>query len=475
MIVKEPILGGEFVKTDKRLDVVYPYDNSVIGYSYIVDGSYVEEAIKRAKVGYQKLTNLSAYERFNILKKVSELLEKNKEDIAKTIVYEVGKTIREARVEVERAIETFSFSAEEAKRLEGKTYKADAHKNGKNKFGFYIRVPAGIVVAISPFNFPLNLTAHKVGPAIGAGCPVIVKPSEKTPLSPIILGEILLEARLPKEAISVLPGFGDLGKALTSHKDVRVVSFTGSKMVGELIAKQSGIKKLVLELGSNSALVVHKDANLEEASSKAVQGGFAMAGQVCISIQRIFVHEDVLEPFLRLLEEKLSQIKIGDPMDESTAVGPMIDKHQLERIKSWIEEATKRGAKLIQKAKNIENTNLLAPTLLVDVDRESMVFKEEAFAPVVAINKYHNIEDVINIINAGEYGLQIGVYTSDINTAMKFINDCEVGGVNINEGPNFRLDHMPYGGFRYSGIGREGPAFAIEDYTEIKNVIISMP
>jgi acyl-CoA reductase-like NAD-dependent aldehyde dehydrogenase len=477
MIVKKPILGGEFIQTDVVLDVIYPYDNTKVGESYVVNDSYVEKAIEKAKVGLKKLSELSAFEKYEILYKTSELLRKNKEEIAKTIVYEVGKTIKEARVEVDRAIETFRFSSEEAKRIYGKTYPVDAHPNGKSKFGFYIRVPAGIAVAISPFNFPLNLTAHKVGPAIAAGCPVIVKPSEKTPLSPIIMGELLLEAGLPKEAISVLPGYGDLGKALTTHKDVRVVSFTGSKMVGELIAKQAGIKKLVLELGSNSALVIHKDADLEKAATKASQGGFSMAGQVCISIQRIFVHEDVLEPFLRLLEEKISNIKIGDPMDEEVDMGPMIDKNQVERVKQWIKEAVEKGAKMVQKAKNIENikgTNYLLPTLLLDVDKDSTIFKEEAFAPVVNINRYKDIDEVISIINEGDYGLQIGVYTKDINVAMEFVRKCEVGGVNINEGPNFRVDHMPYGGFKFSGIGREGPMFAVEDYTEIKNVLISI-
>ncbi|GAB6078932.1 aldehyde dehydrogenase family protein [Hydrogenobaculum acidophilum] len=477
MIVKKPILGGEFLETTQKLDVIYPYDNSKIGETYTVDASYVEKAIEKAKIGLKKLSELSSYEKSEILFKTSELLRKNKEEIAKTIVYEVGKTIKEARVEVDRAIETFKFSAEEAKRIKGETYEVDAHPNGKSKFGFYIRVPAGIVVAISPFNFPLNLTAHKVGPAIGAGCPVIVKPSEKTPLSPIMMGEFLLEAGLPKEAISVLPGFGDLGKALTMHKDVRVVSFTGSKMVGELIARQAGIKKLVLELGSNSALVVHKDGDLEKAATKAVQGGFSMAGQVCISIQRIFVHEEVLDKFLRLLEEKISNIKIGDPMDETVDMGPMIDKAQVERVQNWIKEAIEKGAKLIQKAKNsehIKGTNYLLPTLLIDVNKDSAIFKEEAFAPVININKYKDIKEVIDVVNEGDYGLQIGVYTNDIKVAMEFIRNCEVGGVNINEGPNFRVDHMPYGGFKYSGIGREGPAFAIEDYTEIKNVVISL-
>ncbi len=474
MIVKKPILGGEPIETSHKLEVYYPYDNSLIGYSYAVDASYVEQAIAFAKEGYKKLSNLSTYEKAKILNNVSELLQKHREEMAKIIVYEVGKTIREARTEVDRATETFRFSAQETQRIHGETYPVDAHTGGKSKFGFYIRVPAGIVVAISPFNFPLNLSAHKIGPAIGAGCPVILKPSEKTPLSPIFMAELLLEAGLPKEAISVLPGFADLGKALTSHKDVRVVSFTGSKMVGEFIAKQSGIKKLVLELGSNSALVVHKDGDLESASTKALQGGFSMAGQVCISIQRIFVHEEVLEEFLRLLEEKISKLKIGDPMDESTDMGPMIDKTQVERVKSWIEEAVSKGSKLIQKAQNIENTNFLAPTLLIDPNQDTQVFKEEAFAPVVAINRYANIKDVIDVVNSGEYGLQIGVYTKDINVAMEFIRKCEVGGININEGPNFRVDHMPYGGFRYSGIGREGPKFAIEDYTEIKNVIISL-
>ena len=316
---------------------------------------------------------------------------------------------------------------------------------------------------------------HKVAPALACGNAVILKPSERTPLTPLMLAEILLEAGLPPEALSVLPGYGDVGKAMTTHPQVRVVSFTGSKKVGEIITRQAGIKKIVLELGSNSAIVVHRDGNIDKAVEKAVLGGYAIAGQVCISVQRVFVHEEVFEEFTDKLKERVKTLRVGDPMDEETDVGPMIAVSEVSRVREWIEEAVEKGAKLeVGGVACAEKTALFEPTVVSLVSPETRLFREEAFAPVVIVDPYREVEEAINMVNSSEYGLQLGVFTRDIRVAWEFIKRAEVGGVLINEGPTFRVDHQPYGGFKNSGIGREGPRFAVEDYTEIKTVLFDL-
>ncbi|RUM28034.1 MAG: aldehyde dehydrogenase [Aquifex sp.] len=475
MIEKKMLIGGEWVDKDEKIEVIYPYTRKVIGTVPKGSEEDVYKAIERGKEGFKEISSLTAYERYEILMRAAQLLKEKAEEFAKTLVLEVGKTIREARTEVQRAIQTLIFSAEEAKRVNGETFPIDAHPNGRGKVGFYIRVPVGIVSAITPFNFPLNLSMHKVGPALAAGNAVILKPSERTPLTPLMLGEILLEAGLPPKALSVIPGYGDVGKAMTTHPDVRVVSFTGSRKVGDIIARQVGIKKLVLELGSNSAIILHKDGDIDRAVEKTVQGGYAIAGQVCISVQRVFVHEDVYEEFLHRLKERVSRLKVGDPMQEDTDLGPMIAPSELQRIQEWIDEAVQKGAKVETGGlKCAEDETVFSPTIVSLVPEDTKLFKEEAFAPVVAVNPYKEIDEAIKWVNSSDYGLQVGVFTKDIQTAWKCIREIEAGGVLINEGPTFRADHMPYGGMKYSGIGREGPKFAIEDYTEIKTVIFDL-
>jgi len=475
MVEKKMLVGGEWKDSPQKIEVVYPYTGEVIGRVPQGTEEDVLKAIESAKEGFKELSSMTAYRRYEILMKASEILKERAEEFAKTLVYEVGKTIKEARTEVQRAIQTLIFSAEEAKRINGETFPIDAHPNGAGKVGFYIRVPVGIVSAITPFNFPLNLSMHKVAPALACGNAVILKPSERTPLTPIMLAEVLLEAGLPPKALSVIPGYGDVGKAMTTHPDVRVVSFTGSKQVGEIITRQVGIKRVVLELGSNSAIVVHKDGNLDKAVEKAVLGGYAIAGQVCISVQRVFVHEDVFEEFVDKMKERVKTLRVGDPMDENTDVGPMITQRDVLRIQEWIEEAVSKGAKLeVGGVARTEKTALFEPTVVSLVPPETKLFKEEAFAPIVVVDPYREVEEAIELVNKSEYGLQVGVFTNDIKVAWEFIKRAEVGGVLINEGPTFRVDHQPYGGFKNSGIGREGPKFAVEDYTEIKTVIFDL-
>ena len=472
----ELLLGGQWVSKEERLPVVYPYTGEKVAEVSKADEQDVYKAIELAKEGFEEISSLTPYERYQILMKASQILSARAEEFAKALVLEVGKTIREARTEVQRAIQTLIFSAEEAKRIGGEVIPIDAHPNGKGKVGFYMREPVGIVSAITPFNFPLNLSMHKVAPALACGNAVILKPSERTPLTPLMLGEVLLEAGLPPKALSILPGYGDVGKAMTTHPDVRVVSFTGSRKVGEIITRQAGIKKVVLELGSNSAIVLHKDGDLKKAVQKTVLGGYAIAGQVCISVQRVFVHEDLFEEYLKELEEAVSRLKVGDPMQEETDVGPMIALSEVQRVQEWIDEALQEGARLITGGVSCGDkvSSVLSPTIVSLVPTNVRLFREEAFAPVVVVNPYRDVEEAIRMVNDSEYGLQVGVFTRDINVAWEFIRKVKAGGVLINEGPNFRADHMPYGGVKYSGIGREGPRFAVEDYTEIKMVIFDL-
>ncbi|MFN3471496.1 MAG: aldehyde dehydrogenase family protein [Aquificaceae bacterium] len=472
----ELLIGGRWISKEEKLPVVYPYTGEKVVDVSKADEQDVHRAIELAEEGFEEISSLSAYDRYQILMRASQILSARAEEFAKTLVLEVGKTIREARTEVQRAIQTLVFSAEEAKRVGGEVIPIDAHPNGKGKVGFYVREPVGIVSAITPFNFPLNLSMHKVAPALACGNAVILKPSERTPLTPLMLGEVLLEAGLPPKALSILPGYGDVGRAMTTHPKVRVVSFTGSRKVGEIITRQAGIKKVVLELGSNSAIVLHRDGDLKKAVQKTVLGGYAIAGQVCISVQRVFVHEDLFEEYLRELEGAVSKLKVGDPMQEDTDVGPMISISEVQRIQEWIDEALQEGAKLVAGGISCGDkvSSVLAPTIVSLVPSRVKLFREEAFAPVVVVNPYRDVEEAIRMVNDSEYGLQVGVFTRDINVAWEFIRKVKAGGVLVNEGPNFRADHMPYGGVKQSGIGREGPHFAVEDYTEIKMVIFDL-
>ncbi len=474
-MIKVPVIvGGKEVWKDDVIDVIFPYDLKKIGEAVKGNVEDVEKAVNLAKVGFEKLKKLSAHEKYKILMNVASILEKRKEEFAKVITLETGKTIRESRIEVDRAINTITFSAEESKRIAGEYVHFDASPNGKGKRGFYFRVPAGIVAAITPFNFPVNLTAHKIGPAIAAGCPFILKPSERTPLSPTMLSKLFLEAGVPEEAVSVIPGFADIGQAMTTHPDVRVVSFTGSLKVGEIIAKQAGLKKIVMELGSNSAVIVDENANLELAAKKSVLGGFALAGQVCISVQRVFVHEKVADEFEKLLKLEASKLKYGNPLEEDTDVGPVISLNDVDRIYTWISEAVEKGGKIEVGGSSAETKTVFKPTIVSNVPEDSKLFYEEAFAPVVAVKRFKSIDEAISLVNKTNYGLQVGIFTNNLKNAWKVIENVEVGGVIINDIPTFRADNMPYGGVKGSGIGREGPKFAIEDYTEIKVVVFDL-
>jgi len=463
------LINGKWREADKTIEVRNPYDNALIDTVPDANEKNVEEAIQSALKGYQGMKALSAYERSQILKKVSENLEANKEDFAKLLSSEVGKTIKEARGEVGRAIQTFVLSSEEARHLHGETVPIDAAPGAGKRTAFYLRVPLGVIGAITPFNFPLNLTAHKLAPAFAAGNSVILKPPSATPLTALKLSQTIIEAGLPENGLNVVTGRGEtVGMAIVKDPRLRMITFTGSLGVGEEITRQAGIKKIALELGSNSAVVLMDDADLDLALPRILTGAYAIAGQVCISIQRVFIQEKIWDDFLERFIPLVKKLKVGNQLNEDTDVGPMISEKAALKAEEWIKEATEAGAKILAGGKR--KGNLFEPTVLTEVGPQMKVFCEEAFAPLVTLTAFGDLSEAIKLVNNSKYGLQAGIYTKDIASAFEAARNFEVGGVMINEVPTFRVDLMPYGGIKGSGIGREGPKYAIEEMTEIKLV-----
>ena len=462
-------LLGKRIAKDKTVAVINPYNNQVVEKLGMGDEKDVFTAIEVAKTGFKILKDMPAGERSAILERSANIIKDQKEDFSRTISLESGKTINEARAEVDRAINTMKLSALAAIKMTGETVRFDLGGPSK-KFGFYLRVPLGVVAAITPFNFPLNLSCHKIGPAIAAGNSVIHKPATKTPITGIKLAEALIAAGLPKEGISVLVGAGsEIGMKLVKSSEIRKISFTGSLEVGEIITSNCGMKRVTMELGSNSAVVVFKDAPLNYVAKKVRKGGYTLAGQVCISIQRVYVEEAIADQFLKELTLEVSQIKYGDPLLEETEMGPMIDEAAIKKTEQFCEDALRHKGKLILGGKR--EGNIFLPTIIFDVAEEAMVIQEEAFAPIVAINKFQTMDEVIKKVNNTKYGLQVSVFTQNITKALECARTIDAGGVLINEYPTFRVDNMPYGGTKGSGIGREGPDFAIKEMTEEKLII----
>lgn len=467
------IIGGKVTESKEKVVVRNPYDNSIVGEVYRAFESDVQRAVDSAKIGFGKLSQQTAYDRYKTLIRLADVISRQQDQFALTISSQMGKTIKEARAEVLRAVETVIWSAEEAKRLYGSTVPMDAAPTGLNKIGFFMRVPVGIVAAISPFNFPLNLSLHKIAPAYAAGNAFILKPAESTSITGEMIGKAFLEAGAIQEAVNVLTGSGSkIGFELVTHPDIRVITFTGSRDVGEWITKNAGLKKVVMELGSNSAVVVCEDAEPKKIVKRIALGGYSQAGQVCISVQRVYVHERLFDTFLELLKEQARSLKTGNQLDESTDVGPLITNKDVLRVRAWIDEAVLNGAKLVYGG-DITG-NIMTPAVLINAKHTDKVIKDELFGPVIVVNKFKTDDEAIEFVNHSRYGLQAGVYTNDVNRAWKYARALEVGGVLINEIPNFRVDLMPYGGVKESGIGREGPRFAIEELTEIKLIVFHL-
>ncbi len=453
----------------ENLKVENPYDGSVIAELVQDTPVTVEAKLIQAHDAFGKLRKVNQQSRAEILNRAADIIKEQSEEFARTLVLEVGKTWREARGEVSRCVNTLRLSAIEAMKLAGEevSFSAAGHPN---KQGFYKRVPCGVVVAITPFNFPLNLVAHKIGPAIAAGCSAVLKPASATPLSAIKFVEALNGAGLPEQALQIAIGSGaSLGDALVTSSVPRMITFTGSASVGKEITRRAGLKKIAMELGSNSAAVILDDADLERAAKRIRLGGYSLAGQVCISTQRVYVHRKVYERFLELLAAEVSSLKVGNPLDEFTELGPMIEGKEVERILLWIDEAKALGAEFVLEGKRDEaHPALLAPWILARVPEDASLIKKEAFAPIVIVNPVRDLEDAIEKVNDTSYGLQAAVFTKDIKKAFHACDAIDAGGVLVNEVPTFRVDLMPYGGMKSSGLGREGPAFAVREMTEEK-------
>ncbi len=463
-------LGGEWVERDQTVSVINPYDGTTID---TVPQAGVEDialAVKSAERGFQAQKAISAFDRYTILMKTVDLIRERHEEFARILSAEEGKVINEARTEVDRCIQTITWSAEEAKRLRGETIPLDASPGNATKFGFTLRVPVGVVAAISPFNFPLNLVAHKVGPALAAGNSVIIKPASDTPLSALKLTEVLLKAGIPAEAIQCVTGPGGaIGDALVQHPAVRKVTFTGSQEVGEHIMRTAGLKKVTMELGSNSPLVVMPDADVEKVAAATVAGGYSNAGQVCISTQRVIVDTDIYGDYLDALKPLVEAIPTGNPAEESIALGPMIRERDAVRVGEWIDEAAAGGATVL--AGGERDGAMLSAAIIADVTSDMRVYREELFGPAVTVAKASGVDEAIAMANDTRFGLAAAIFTQNVDTAMRFALEVDSGNLNINWNTTFRADMMPYGGLKDSGLGKEGPPYAIEEMTELKMVI----
>jgi glyceraldehyde-3-phosphate dehydrogenase (NADP+) len=463
--------AGQWQDRDQKIEVRNPYDATIVDTVPQATASDVEAAIAGAVQGAAAMRKLSGYERFQILRKTADMMFARQKELGRLISLEEGKILAEGVFEASRAAETMELSAEEAKRLGGELLPLDGAPGAAGKLGFTLRVPCGIIVAITPFNFPLNLVCHKVGPALAAGNAVIIKPASDTPLSALKLVEILLEAGLPPQAISCLTGSGsELGKALCRDERVRKISFTGSVEVGKQICEVAGLKRVTMELGSNSPLIVLADADLNKAADAVAATGFANAGQVCISAQRVVALDKVYGDLIDVLRPRIEAITVGNPLQEGTKMGPMIRERDAVRVGQWVDEAVEQGAKLV--VGGSRTGTMYKPTLLADVKPTMKISRDELFGPAVGVSRVASLDEAIAFANQSRYGLSAGVFTQDIDAALRFAREVDSGNLHINWGPMWRADLMPYGGIKESGFGKEGPKYAVQEMTELKTVVI---
>ncbi len=464
-------VAGRWVDKPNHIEVRNPYDDTVIDTVPTADLDDVERALAGAVEGARIMRKVPGYERYKILRRAADLIGQRSEKLGRLISTEEGKTLAAGVFEVSRAHETLELSAEEAKRITGEVLPLDGAPGGTGKLGFTLRVPCGVVVAITPFNFPLNLVCHKVGPALAAGNAVVVKPASDTPLSALALVEILLEAGLPATAITCLTGSGGtIGDALSRDPRVRKISFTGSREVGEHICKAAGLKRVTMELGSNSPIIVMPDADLNKVAEATAATGFANAGQVCISTQRVIALEKIYGDLVDALRPKVEAITFGNPLEEKTKMGPMVREADARRVETWVDEAVSAGARLVTGGNR--HGTIYEPTLVADVDSGMRISCQELFGPAVALSSATTIEEAIRAANDSPYGLSAGIFTENIAWAMQFAREVDSGNLHVNWGPQWRADLMPYGGLKESGFGKEGPKYAIAEMTELKTVIL---
>jgi acyl-CoA reductase-like NAD-dependent aldehyde dehydrogenase len=463
------LLNGRWMKGN--LQPIYsPYSGKEIRSVHLADKERLQSAIAAAEHAFSSTRRLPAHERQRVLEAVSEGIEKHSEEFARMMALEAGKPVKAARLEVERAIFTFATAAEESVRITGEFLPMDLQAAAADRWGLIRRFALGPISAITPFNFPLNLVAHKVAPAMATGCSIVLKPAPQTPFCALMLAELVHQAGWPAGGLNVLPLTNEDADALITDDRLKLLTFTGSSRVGWQLKSRSGKKRVVLELGGNGAVIVHQDAQLDLAVERCVAGGFSYAGQSCISVQRILVHERVYEAFLEMLVSRVKALKVGDPLDEATDVGPMIRESDAIRAELWIKEAVRGGAKLL--CGGTRNGSMLAPAVLTATTPAMKVNCEEVFAPVVTVESYQHAEAALNRVNDSSYGLQAGIFTNDAHLIFHAYEQLEVGGLIVNDAPTFRIDHMPYGGVKDSGLGREGIRYAMEEMTERKLLVM---
>ena len=467
------LIGEKWVDKDEKIEVRNPYNNKLVDTVPAGDKKDVEAAIKAAEEGFRINRDLPVHRRISILYKTAEIIRNRQEEFARMIATEGSKTIREARKEASRCVDTITISAEEGRRIVGETIPFDSRIGSENRVGYYQRVPIGIIAAITPFNDPLNLVAHKVGPAIAGGNSIVLKPATVTPLSALKLGEALVEAGLPWKILNIVTGRASkIAEALVTDLRVRMISFTGGTEAGLDIVKKAGLKKIGMELGSNSPVIVMDDANLPQAVELSVSGAFWAVGQNCIGVQRIYIHQAVYAEFERMFVERTKKMKVGFQLDEETDMGPMITEEEAARVERWVKEAVGQGAKLLCGGKR--KGTLFEPTVFKDMPQAAKLNCEEVFGPVVNLYKVSSLDEAIKLSNSVKYGLHGAIFTRSIENAFKAIKELEVGGVMVNDSTDYRIDMMPFGGVKWSSLGREGIKFALLEMTEPKVVCFNL-
>lgn len=466
------LIAGRWVETGSIGAIRNPYNGEILAEACLAGEAEVEEAIRAAVSAFAVSRRLPAHKRASALQKIAGEITARQEEFARCLSSESGKPITDARREVGRAISTFTIASEESKRIVGEVVPLDITSGTDQHLGLTSRVPIGPILGITPFNFPLNLVAHKVAPALAAGNPIIIKPAPQTPLTSLMLGEVILQAGLPAGMVSILPCTNAVAERMVTDERFKMVSFTGSAPVGWMLKGKAGKKRVVLELGGNAGVIVEPDADLDHTADRCAVGGYVYSGQTCISVQRIYAHESVYQKFLDKLVQRVGALKAGNPSDDTTVIGPLIDEGAAKRVEAWIKEAVAAGAKLRIGGKR--EGSVVEATVLTDVTPEMKVSCQEVFGPLVTVTPYVKFDDALAGINDSSYGLQTGVFTRDIKKAFQAFRDLEVGAVLINEIPTFRADQMPYGGVKDSGLGREGLRYAIDEMTEIKLLVLNL-
>lgn len=465
-------INGEWIDTEEKQEVLNKYTQKPYVTVAKASEKEVNAAIEAAESAY-KNNPMSPYERFEVLKRVGELLKENREDLAENITLEAGKPIKQAMTEIDRASQTLELAAEEAKRIHGEGVPVESAPGSENRMAFTIKVPVGVVGAISPFNFPVNLVAHKIAPAIAAGNAVVLKPASKTPISALKLAALFEQAGLPKGFLNVVIGSGStVGNQMMEDGRISLYTFTGSAEVGLKLKQNTGLNKLILELGNNSPVIIDKDADLDMAAENVAAKSYAFAGQVCISVQRLYVHEDVREEFQKKFIKAIDALHVGDPNDPDTDVGPMISEDEAKRAEEWVQEAKNAGAQTIHGGER--TGTLLQPTVLSEVKEDMKVVCEEVFAPVVSLIPFTDIKECIKKVNHSKYGLQGGIFTQNLDTAFYTARNVEVGGLMVNDSSQYRVDLMPYGGVKDSGWGKEGPKYTVDEMTEERLIVLNL-